>query len=124
MKFLIIDDSQVERYNLAVQLEALGYEVDRSEDTTQSIEQIKANNYDAIFLDVVMPGQDGYQLLREIRLNPDTAKQYIVLYSTKTTSIEIKYGLSRAGADDYLPKPVNSHKIDLVIQKILSSKNE
>ena len=65
-----------------------------------------------------MPEQDGYKFLRTVRLNLVTAKQHVVFCSSKKTPLEINYGVQRAGANDYLPKPVSRESIEAVLAKI------
>jgi CheY-like chemotaxis protein len=118
MRFLIIDDSSVERLALATGLESLGHVVDQFDSTIDALKTIETGMYDSVFLDVVMPEQDGYKFLRTVRLNPATAKQYVVFCSNKNTSLEMSYGVQRAGANDYLPKPVTHESIQKAIAKI------
>lgn len=65
-----------------------------------------------------MPGKDGYKFLRELRLNQQTSDQYVIVCSSKTTPVEINYGLNRAGANDYLTKPVSRERLEQALQKI------
>ncbi len=118
MKFLIIDDSSVDRHALASMLEILGHDVDRCESATGALNTVEIGKYDSVFLDVVMPEQDGYKFLRTVRLNPATAAQHVVFCSSKKTPLEINYGIQRAGANDYLPKPVSRESIEQVLAKI------
>ena len=118
MRFLIIDDSSVERHALATGLESLGHSVDQCDSAVDALKTIESGIYNSVFLDVVMPEQDGYKFLRTMRLNPATAKQYVVFCSNKNTSLEMNYGIQRAGANDYLPKPVTSDSIKKIIEKI------
>jgi CheY-like chemotaxis protein len=118
MRFLIIDDSSVDRHALASVLDSLGHEVDQCDSPVSALQTIEHGKYDLVFLDVVMPDQDGYKFLRSVRLNPNTTSQYVVLFSSKKTPIEVKYGISRAGANDYLPKPATREGIAEVIAKI------
>jgi CheY-like chemotaxis protein len=118
MRFLVIDDSSVDRHALASILEILGHQVDRCESATDALSVVEAGKYDLVFLDVVMPEQDGYKFLRTVRLNPNTANQYVVFYSNKKTTLEINYGVQRAGANDYLTKPVSRENIEQVIARI------
>jgi CheY-like chemotaxis protein len=118
MRFLIIDDSSVERHALATGLESLGHAVDQCDTPVDALKKIESGLYDSIFLDVVMPEQDGYKFLRTMRLNPITTNQYVVFCSNKNTSLEMNYGVQRAGANDYLPKPVNRESIEKIINKI------
>jgi CheY-like chemotaxis protein len=118
MRFLIIDDSSVDRHALASILEILGHQVDRRESAIDALDIVEAGRYDLLFLDLVMPEQDGYKFLRKLRLNPHTASQYVVICSSKKTPLEVKYGIQRAGADDYLPKPVSRESIEQVLAKV------
>lgn len=116
--FLIIDDSATQRHLLSALLQDLGHTVDFCESTIGALEKIVNNHYTAVFLDIVLPEQDGYRFLRELRSHDQTADQYVVLYSTKTTKLEIDYGLKRAKANDYLPKPVNRESLAEVLRKL------
>jgi CheY-like chemotaxis protein len=118
MYFLIIDDSSVDTLALASILETLGHQVDRSDSTKDAMNTIEARAYDAVFLDVVMPEQDGYKFLRAVRLNPKTADRYVIFCSSKKTPLEMNYGIQRAGANDYLPKPVSRESVMDVLAKI------
>ncbi len=118
MKFLIIDDSSVDAHALTAILTALGHSVDRCDGTNDAMNKIETGTYDTIFLDVVMPEQDGYKFLRAMRLNPKTADRYVVFCSSKKTPIEMNYGIQRAGANDYLPKPVSRESVEEILAKI------
>jgi CheY-like chemotaxis protein len=118
MRCLIIDDSSVDRHALASLLTALGHIVDQCDSPALALNQIETGGYDLVFLDVVMPEQDGYKFLRSLRLNPKTAQQYVVFCSSKKTPIEMDYGVKRAGANDYLPKPVTRESVEQVLARI------
>jgi CheY-like chemotaxis protein len=118
MRFLIIDDSSVDRHALASVLESLGHHVDQSNTPVDALNTIESGNYDLVFLDVVMPEQDGYKFLRSLRLNPNTSSQYVVLCSSKKTPLEVDYGIKRAGANDYLTKPVSRETVQKVLDRV------
>ena len=118
MRFLIIDDSAVDSHALTSMLQLLGHEVNRCASATDAMSTVETGKYDCVFLDVVMPEQDGYKFLRTMRLNPPTANQYVVFCSSKKTSLEVNYGIQRAGANDYLPKPVSHESLEKVIAKM------
>jgi CheY-like chemotaxis protein len=118
MKLLIIDDSAVDRQALSSVLTALGHAVDESASPAQALGMVEQGQYDLVFLDVVMPEQDGYKFLRTLRLNPKTSNQYVVFCSSKKTPLEINYGIKRAGANDYLPKPATHESVQQVLARI------
>ena len=121
MRFLIIDDSSVDRHALASLLESLGHGVDQCASPTTALEQVEQGQYDLVFLDVVMPEQDGYKFLRTLRLNPKTTSQYVVFCSSKKTPLEINYGVKRAGANDYLTKPVTRDSVGQVLDRVAAA---
>ncbi|PZD74882.1 Gliding motility regulatory protein [Acaryochloris thomasi RCC1774] len=118
MRFLIIDDSSVDRHFLAKLLETIGHDVDQCDTPKEALSLVESGEYDLVFLDVVMPEQDGYKFLRELRMNPTTANQYVVFCSSKKTPLEINYGLKRAGANDYLTKPVSRETVEQVLERV------
>lgn len=118
MRFLVVDDSAVDRRFLTSLLEDLGHQVEAHEDTNGILEKLSTGNYASIFLDIVMPDKDGFKFLRELRSNQPTAQQHVILYSSKKTSVEINYGLKRAGANDYLPKPITRERLAQALQRI------
>lgn len=118
MRFLIVDDSAVDRRFLMSLLQALGHQVEAHENTTGIIEKLSTGDYASVFLDIVMPHKDGYKFLRELRSNQHTAKQHVIFYSSKKTTAEIAYGLRRAGANDYLAKPLTRERLEQALQKL------
>jgi CheY-like chemotaxis protein len=116
--FLIIDDSATQRHLLSSFLKDLEHTVDLCESTVGALEKIVKNNYAAIFLDIVLPEQDGYKFLRELRSHEQAAGQYVILCSTKSTKLEIDYGIKRAKANDYLTKPVSRESLSEALQKL------
>lgn len=120
MNVLVIDDSAVDRYHLVSLLNFLGHQVDQCAEPSSVLELIADKSYDVVFLDVVMPDFDGYRLLRNMRLTPLISAQYVVICSIKKTPLEINYGLERAGANDYLPKPATREGLESIFQKRLA----
>jgi DNA-binding response OmpR family regulator len=117
--FLIIDDSATQRHLLSSFLQDLGHTVDICESTSGALDKIMKNRYAAIFLDIVLPDQDGYKFLRELRSHDVAGAQYVILCSTKSTKLEIDYGLRRAKANDYLTKPVSRESLSMALDKLL-----
>ena len=116
--FLIIDDSATQTHLLSSFLKDLGHTVDTCDSTVGALAKILSNQYAAIFLDIVLPDQDGYKFLRELRSHSQGSDQYVVLFSTKSTKLEIDYGIKRAKANDYLTKPVSRESLSTVLQKL------
>ena len=118
MRFLVVDDSAVDRHLLVSLLEELGHQADICPNPEAVMDKIATGNYASMFLDIVMPQQDGYKVLRALRSNTATAKQYVIFCSSKKTTLEVDYGIKRAGAYDYLVKPATRESISQVLQKL------
>jgi CheY-like chemotaxis protein len=118
MKFLIVDDSAVDRHLLSSLLEDQGHQVEVCDSTSGALDKIASGSYDSVFLDIVMPEQDGYRFLRAVRSSSTTAKQHVIFCSSKTTALEIDYGIKRAGANAYLSKPVTRATLAETLEKV------
>ncbi|AFZ20740.1 response regulator [Allocoleopsis franciscana] len=118
LRFIIVDDSAVDRRFLASILEEMGHQVEAYDSTTGIIEKLITGEYDSVFLDIVMPEKDGYKFLRELRLNQRTVNQHVIFYSSKKTPVEVSYGIRRAGANDYLTKPITRERLEQTLQEL------
>lgn len=118
MRFAVVDDSAVDRHLLVSILQEMGHEVDDFESSEGVIQKLAEASYAAVFLDIVMPQQDGYKFLRAIRTHPALAQQHVIFCSSKKTSLEIKYGIEKAGANDYITKPVSRDLVSGALERV------
>ena len=109
-KILIVDDSPTERHVLNDMLTKAGYEVVASDNGEDAIQKAKSLKPDLILMDVVMPGQNGFQVTRSISRNPDTQDVPIIICTSKGQETDRIWGL-RQGARDYIVKPVNREEL-------------
>jgi two-component system KDP operon response regulator KdpE len=99
---LVVDDESAIRRALRVTLGTLGFDVAEASTAEQALALIRQSHYDAVLLDMNMPGMGGMQACREIRLlAPDLA----ILMLTIRDSQDDKVAALDAGADDYVTKP-------------------
>jgi len=117
---LIVDDDDKIRNLLKDYLAENHYIVSTAEDAIQAKERLKIIKFDIIILDVMMPGQDGYDLTKEIK--KDNKVPIILLTAKGEVENRIK-GLE-LGADDYLGKPFEPKELLLRINNILTKKNK
>ena len=89
---------------------------DLSSTAEEGIDRLKAMLYDVIFLDVVMPGMDGYTACKRIRQIPNYKNVPIVLLTSKSSSFDKLKG-ALAGCDTYLVKPINHNNFEDVLKK-------
>jgi PAS domain S-box-containing protein len=113
---LIIDDDAVVRELLQNYLKKLGYQVVSAESGQQGIELAKQIQPQAITLDVMMPGMDGWMVLSEMKKEPQLANIPVIIISLVEDK-SIGYSL---GAAEYLTKPINRNELSFILQKYLS----
>ena len=109
-KILIVDDSPTERYFLTDVLVKNGFSVATAENGEEALQKIKADKPQLILMDVVMPGQDGFQVTRSISREPDTKDVPIIICTSKGQETDRIWGL-RQGARDYIVKPIDPHEL-------------
>ena len=117
---LIVDDDDKIRNLLKDYLTENHYIVSTAEDAIQAKERLKIIKFDIIILDVMMPGQDGYDLTKEIKKD---SKVPIILLTAKG-EVENRIKGLELGADDYLGKPFEPKELLLRIKNILTKKNK
>ena len=117
---LIVDDDDKIRNLLKDYLTENNYIVSTAEDAIQAKERLKIIKFDIIILDVMMPGQDGYDLTKEIKKD---SKVPIILLTAKG-EVENRIKGLELGADDYLGKPFEPKELLLRIKNILTKKNK
>lgn len=114
MKILLVEDEIILCEMIEESLRAAGYEVDACYDGEEADEQIAAEQYDLIILDLNLPGMDGMELLRRIR-SFDRETRVLILSARSTVTDKVE-GLD-AGANDYMSKPFH---LDELIARIRS----
>lgn len=102
MRILIAEDEESIAKALKVVLEKQKYTVDLVHNGLDALDFTDALAYDAIVLDIMMPGLDGLEVLRRLRATGNTTP---VLFLTARSEVEDRVAGLDAGADDYLPKP-------------------
>src|SRR5690606_13188550 len=83
LKILVVDDSPTERWFLADLIAKGGYQVTTAANGEEALEMVRSNPPSLIVLDVVMPGQSGFQLTRTLARDPETQAIPIILCSSK-----------------------------------------
>jgi twitching motility two-component system response regulator PilH len=114
-KILVVDDSPTERYFLTDILIKNGFSVSTAENGEEALVKVKADKPQLILMDVVMPGQNGFQITRAIARNPDTQDVPIIICTSKGQETDRIWGL-RQGARDYIVKPVDPTELMSKIQ--------
>ena len=118
---LVVDDNATVRAFMQAKLAPFGFDVDFAETGEEAIGLSGQNEYTCVFLDVVLPGIDGYQVCKLIKSNKQAIKKTAVVMLTSRSSPFDKLRGSLAGCDEYLTKPLDEDRLLEVIAKFLPS---
>ncbi|MCU0773365.1 MAG: response regulator [Ideonella sp.] len=109
-KILLVDDSKTELHFLSDVLSKRGYSVRTAENGDEAMRRLAEDRPDLILMDVVMPGQNGFQLTRSITRDPRYAGVPVIMCTSKGQETDKVWGL-RQGARDYIVKPVDADEL-------------
>ncbi len=109
-KILLVDDSKTELHHLSDVLGRHGYSVRTAENGEDALQRLDEETPDLILMDVVMPGQNGFQLTRKITRDPRFAQVPVIMCTSKNQETDRVWGM-RQGARDYVVKPVNGDEL-------------
>jgi len=117
MKILLVDDSKSARYALRLQLQRHGVEVDTADSAESAFELLKGELPDAILMDHMMPGLNGFEALEVIREDPRTAHLPVVM-CTSHEDAEFAATAQRKGVVGILPKSGAPEKLPGILAKL------
>ncbi len=103
---LVVDDVETNRDLLGRCLARDGYAVTLAEDGFQALEKVAAQSFDAVLLDIMMPGMNGYQVLQHLKGDERLCHLPVIMISA-LDEIDTVVRCIEIGAEDYLPKPFN-----------------
>ncbi len=109
-KILLVDDSKTELHHLSDVLGKRGYSVRTAENGEDALRRLDEETPDLILMDVVMPGQNGFQLTRKITRDPRFAQVPVIMCTSKNQETDRVWGM-RQGARDYVVKPVDGDEL-------------
>ena len=113
-KVLVIDDSKTELMALTDILQRQGMHVRTAENGEDAMKRLAEDKPDLILMDVVMPGQNGFQLTRAISRDPLYADVPIIMCTSKNQETDRVWGM-RQGARGYITKPVDAAELQAKI---------
>jgi len=114
-RILVVDDEAPIVDLVRGYLAAEGMEIAVAEDGPSAVEAVRARRPDVIVLDVMLPGFDGFEVLRRVRTFSDA---YVIMLTARAEEIDRIIGLS-VGADDYLVKPFSPRELVARIKALL-----
>ncbi|HEY9604635.1 MAG TPA: EAL domain-containing protein [Allocoleopsis sp.] len=120
-KILVIEDERVIRHNLLKLLQAEGFQSIGAENGNDGLQRVQSEQPDLIICDILMPGLDGYGVLKALQQNPMTASIPFIFLTAKADRSEWRHGMN-LGADDYLTKPFTRAELLAAITSRLQKK--
>lgn len=117
---LVVDDSTTVRAFMRSRLTPFRFDVDYAANGETAVEMARNKSYTCVFLDVLMPGIDGYETCRRIKADAGTGGTAVVMLSSKSSTLDKIRG-NLAGCDAYLPKPVDEDELLATIARFLPS---
>jgi DNA-binding response OmpR family regulator len=112
---LVVDDEPHIRAVLRGYLEAAGFAVAEAGDGEAAVAAVRRDPPDLVLLDVMLPGLDGIEVLRQLRTFSDV---YVILVTARTEEVDKLVGLA-VGADDYITKPFSSREVAARVKAVL-----
>lgn len=115
---LVVEDSLTESEIIIRCLQQAGLTVLSARSVEEAQATLIRQKPDLIVLDVILPGQSGFELCRELKIDPKTSPIPVVMCSTKDTEVDKMWG-KMLGADAYLPKPLNQQELLQTVQRLM-----
>lgn len=114
---LVVDDSAAIRKQLEIELRDAHIKAEFAETGEEALEKSAWKQYDLIFLDIIMPGIDGFEVCRQMRARKTMKKTPIIMLSGKTSPLDEVQGVI-AGASTYLTKPVKHEQFQQTLKRV------
>ena len=119
-RILVVDDEANIRRIVTSYLRADGFEVSEASDGEAALAMFDRVSPDLVLLDVMMPGKDGIEVLRELRTKSDV---YVIMLTARAEETDSVVGLS-VGADDYVTKPFGAKELVARVKAVLRRKRD
>lgn len=119
-KILAVDDERAIVRLVQINLERHGYQVVTAYDGKEALEKVASEKPDLVVLDVMMPYMDGFEVLQQLRKNPETRDLPVIMLTAKAQDTDVFRGYT-SGVDLYLTKPFNPMELVAFVKRIFSS---
>ncbi len=119
-KILAVDDEKAIVRLVQVNLEREGYEVVTAYDGREALEKVASERPDLIVLDVMMPYMDGFEVLQQLKKEPDTREIPVIMLTAKAQDADVFRGW-QSGVDCYLTKPFNPMELKAFVKRVFKS---
>jgi CheY-like chemotaxis protein len=118
-RVLVVDDDDVIRQLITVNLELEGFDVVPAVDGQDALDKVKGANVQVVTLDVMMPRLDGWETASRLRDDPQTAHIKVVLLSARAQEADLQRG-EKIGVDAYLTKPFDPDELIDIVRRLMA----
>ena len=118
---LVVEDSLTDREQLTRCLQQLEVTVVSVGSSEEALLLLETSQPDVIFLDIVLPGQSGFEFCRDLKTSETIQNIPVVIYSTKSTEADRLWG-SMLGADAHLSKPINPEQLSQTLKQVIGQR--
>ncbi|MGB9770548.1 MAG: response regulator [Candidatus Kapaibacteriota bacterium] len=115
-KVLIVDDSMISRRMIRQLISKWNFEVDEAKNGSEALDKIRSNQYDFVFLDLLMPDINGIEVLEKLRKEHNETRIVVISADIQETT---KTRCKELGAFSFLNKPPKESELDNVIQQLM-----
>ena len=115
---LLVDDEPYILRSLGYLLTREGYTVDTASNGEEALARVRALRPPLVFLDIMMPRMNGYEVCAQIKQDPALADTYVIMLSAKGQQVDRERGLL-GGADEYMTKPFSPREIAQRVRSLL-----
>jgi signal transduction histidine kinase/DNA-binding NarL/FixJ family response regulator len=115
---LVVDDRWENRSVIRNLIEPLGFTLIEAENGQEGLEKAQEHSPDLIITDLSMPVMDGFEMLKQLRANPDLQHHKVIVSSASVAQLDRQMSLD-AGGDEFLPKPVDAEELFSVLEQYL-----
>ncbi len=119
-KILAVDDEKAIVRLVQVNLEREGYEVVTAYDGREALEKVASERPDLVVLDVMMPYMDGFEVLQQLKKDPNTRDIPVIMLTAKAQDADVFRGW-QSGVDCYLTKPFNPMELKAFVKRVFKS---
>ena len=116
---LVVEDSLTDTEVLTRYLRQIGLTVISVQSGEEAQARLQSQKPDLVILDVILPGQSGFELCHSLKTNDETKQIPIVICSSKGTEVDRLWG-SMLGANAYLSKPIDQQKLMQIVQQFIT----
>lgn len=117
---LVVEDEPAIRQLIPLHLTRARYAVIEARDGREALECVRAGAPDLILLDVMMPGPNGFEVLRALRDDPATLETPVVMLTARGSDDHVRRGWQK-GVDYYMPKPFNPTELLMWVRRVLEN---